>query len=416
MREKTERERAPYWKQIVFVLTAGWIVIWIYRTILTPIYPIISSFFGGASDASLGNISSFYFLGYVCMQIPSGILVDRLGKKKILIPGFLLLGIGTLVVALSQRISTVFIGSILAGVGCGTYYGAAYSLTTKHVPLNKKSLATAIVNSGTAVGSGLGLISSSFFVGEGILPWQSLLYITAILVLIMIVIFQKFIREELPASKKENAPVKKSRSSLKGLFKLPMISAYILYFSTLYAYYLIDTWLPNFLETERGFQGTAIGVTSSLVFFAAIPGALVFSRIADRIPNKKVTIIIFLEIAAAFVLFITVTTSNPFLLIFGIIAYGFLGKLAVEPIIISWLGQYAPRKSIATTYGVFNFFGMSASVLVPSITGMISDATGTKVYAFYLAIGILCAGTLLFYLINRFYEKSKKEFEEKHSS
>ena len=53
MREKTERERAPYWKQIVFVLTAGWIVIWIYRTILTPIYPIISSFFGGASDASL---------------------------------------------------------------------------------------------------------------------------------------------------------------------------------------------------------------------------------------------------------------------------------------------------------------------------------------------------------------------------
>lgn len=416
MREKTERERAPYWKQIVFVLTAGWIVIWIYRTILTPIYPIISSFFGGASDASLGNISSFYFLGYVCMQIPSGILVDRLGKKKILIPGFLLLGIGTLVVALSQRISTVFIGSILAGVGCGTYYGAAYSLTTEHVPLNKKSLATAIVNSGTAVGSGLGLISSSFFVGEGILPWQSLLYITAILVLIMIVIFQKFIREELPASKKENAPVKKSRSSLKGLFKLPMISAYILYFSTLYAYYLIDTWLPNFLETERGFQGTAIGVTSSLVFFAAIPGALVFSRIADRIPNMKVTIIIFLEIAAAFVLFITVTTSNLSLLIFGIIAYGFLGKLAVEPIIISWLGQYAPRKSIATTYGVFNFFGMSASVLVPSITGMISDATGTKVYAFYLAIGILCAGTLLFYLINRFYEKSKKEFEEKHSS
>lgn len=416
MREKTERVRAPYWKQIVFVLTAGWIVIWIYRTILTPIYPIISSFFGGASDASLGNISSFYFFGYVCMQIPSGILVDRLGKKKILIPGFLLLGIGTLVVALSQRISTVFIGSILAGVGCGTYYGAAYSLTTEHVPLNKKSLATAIVNSGTAVGSGLGLISSSFFVGEGILPWQSLLYITAILVLIMIVIFQKFIREELPASKKENAPVKKSRSSLKGLFKLPMISAYILYFSTLYAYYLIDTWLPNFLETERGFQGTAIGVTSSLVFFAAIPGALVFSRIADRIPNKKVTIIIFLEIAAAFVLFITVTTSNQSLLIFGIIAYGFLGKLAVEPIIISWLGQYAPRKSIATTYGVFNFFGMSASVLVPSITGMISDATGTKVYAFYLAIGILCAGTLLFYLINRFYEKSKKEFEEKHSS
>ena len=158
------------------------------------------------------------------------------------------------------------------------------------------------------------------------------------------------------------------------LFKLPMIAAYVLYFSTLYTYYLIDTWLPNFLETERGFQGTGIGIASSLVFFTAIPGALFFSRIADKIPHKKTTIIMLLEILAASVLFMTITTNNQVILIIGIMAYGFFGKLAVEPIIISWLGQFAPKKSIATTYGVFNFFGMSASVIVPSVTGMISDA------------------------------------------
>jgi MFS-type transporter involved in bile tolerance (Atg22 family) len=92
-------------------------------------------------------------------------------------------------------------------------------------------------------------------------------------------------------------------------------------------------------------------------------------------------------------------------------AYGFFGKLAVEPIIISWLGQFAPKKSIATTYGVFNFFGMSASVIVPSVTGMISDATGTKVYAFYLAIGIIVAGTLVFYGINKYYQEKEAAAE-----
>jgi MFS family permease len=81
-RENGLAKRTPYWKQVIYILTIGWIVIWIYRTILTPIYPIISDFFGGASDAQLGHISSFYFLGYVCMQIPSGLLVDRVGKKK----------------------------------------------------------------------------------------------------------------------------------------------------------------------------------------------------------------------------------------------------------------------------------------------------------------------------------------------
>lgn len=70
MREKTERERAPYWKQIVFVLTAGWIVIWIYRTILTPIYPIISSFFWRSKRCKSGKYFQLLFFR-ICMYADS---------------------------------------------------------------------------------------------------------------------------------------------------------------------------------------------------------------------------------------------------------------------------------------------------------------------------------------------------------
>ncbi|MBO0473727.1 hypothetical protein IGL98_001082 [Enterococcus sp. DIV0840] len=406
--QKKQNGRTPYWKQIIYILTIGWIVIWIYRTVLTPIYPIISDYFGGATDAQLGHISSFYFLGYVCMQIPSGLLVDKLGKKQILIPGFLLFGLGALVVGLAQNIGIVFIGSILAGLGCGTYYGVAYSLTAEYVPVSKRSLSTAIVNSGTAIGSGLGLISSSYLVGTGVLPWQALIFATIVLILLSVVMFLRFIRLEKPKKGISTQVDLKKQTSIKALFKPRMISAYILYFSTLYTYYLIDTWLPNFLETEKGFSGTSVGLASSLVFFTAIPGALIFSRIADGIPRKKVQLIILLEVLAASVLFITVTTTNQTILVIGIMAYGFFGKLAVEPIIISWLGESAPRGSIATMYGVFNFFGMSASVIVPSLTGKISDITGSKLYAFYLAILIIAIGTLLFYLINRFIGDKNK--------
>ncbi|WP_086312120.1 hypothetical protein A5821_003394 [Enterococcus sp. 7F3_DIV0205] len=398
---KRLNRQTPYWKQIIYILTIGWIVIWIYRTVLTPIYPIISDYFGGATDAQLGQISSFYFLGYVCMQIPSGLLVDKLGKKQILIPGFLLFGLGALIVGVAQNIGVVFIGSVLAGLGCGTYYGVAYSLTAEYVPVSKRSLSTAIVNSGTAIGSGLGLISSSYLVGTGVLPWQALIFATIVLILLSVVMFLRFIRLEKPKKPVITQPEMKKRISIRALFKPRMISAYILYFSTLYTYYLIDTWLPNFLETEKGFSGTSVGLASSLVFFTAIPGALIFSRIADGIPKKKIQLIILLEILAASVLFLTVTTTNQTILVIGIMAYGFFGKLAVEPIIISWLGESAPRGSIATMYGVFNFFGMSASVIVPSLTGKISDITGSKLYAFYLAILIIGVGTLLFYVINR---------------
>lgn len=47
-----------------------------------------------------------------------------------------------------------YIGSVLDRIGCGIYYGVAYYLIGEYMPKEKKSLATAIVNSGTESGSG----------------------------------------------------------------------------------------------------------------------------------------------------------------------------------------------------------------------------------------------------------------------
>lgn len=52
-----------------------------YRTVLTPIFPELQQTIGIHTDMQMGLISSFYFFGYTGMQIPAGILVDKLGKK-----------------------------------------------------------------------------------------------------------------------------------------------------------------------------------------------------------------------------------------------------------------------------------------------------------------------------------------------
>lgn len=83
MTDKTKSSLA-YWKKIVILLCMGWVTIWIYRSALSPVYPQIrASLNGNASDTALGSISSFYFLGYVVMQIPAGFLVDKIGKTCI---------------------------------------------------------------------------------------------------------------------------------------------------------------------------------------------------------------------------------------------------------------------------------------------------------------------------------------------
>lgn len=405
-----ERGGLAYWKQIIILMCSGWVTIWIYRAALSPVYPQINESLGGnISDTALGSIASFYFFGYVIMQIPAGFLVDKIGKKTVLLPGFVVFALAALLISQASSISMIYTGSFLAGIGCGSFYGSAYSLTSQNIPKEKKSFSTAIVNSGSAVGSGFGMILSSFIVIQMNMPWQTMMYLSAFLIVCMTIAFALVIRsnkedvaflESQAAAEEETTDQPKEKVSLSTLFSLRMLFTYVLYFATCYAYYMTVTWLPNFLGTERGFQGVAIGFSSSLVAFASIPGALFFSRLADKYTHKKVTFIVILEVLAALMLLVTVQATNSTFLMIALILYGFLGKLAVEPIIISWLGENAPKVGVGTTLGVFNFFGMMSSVIAPTLTGSISDATGSKVMGFYIAIILLIGGTFLFLTVN----------------
>lgn len=405
-----ERGGLAYWKQIIILMCSGWVTIWIYRAALSPVYPQINESLGGnISDTALGSIAIFYFFGYVIMQIPAGFLVDKIGKKTVLLPGFVVFALAALLISQASSISMIYTGSFLAGIGCGSFYGSAYSLTSQNIPKEKKSFSTAIVNSGSAVGSGFGMILSSFIVIQMNMPWQTMMYLSAFLIVCMTIAFALVIRsnkedvaflESQAAAEEETTDQPKEKVSLSTLFSLRMLFTYVLYFATCYAYYMTVTWLPNFLGTERGFQGVAIGFSSSLVAFASIPGALFFSRLADKYMHKKVTFIVILEVLAALMLLVTVQATNSTFLMIALILYGFLGKLAVEPIIISWLGENAPKVGVGTTLGVFNFFGMMSSVIAPTLTGSISDATGSKVMGFYIAIILLIGGTFLFLTVN----------------
>ncbi|HAT4996725.1 MFS transporter [Serratia marcescens] len=396
-----------YWKKIVVVLCLGWAVIWIYRTVLTPIFPEIQQTIGAHSNAEMGLIASFYFFAYTGMQIPAGILVDKFGKKVVLIPGFCLFIIATLLIGNATSLTMVYAGSLLAGMGCGSYYGSAYSLSSENIPLERRGLATAVINSGSALGMAIGLIASSLLVKSFNMNWQIMLFIITGLLVVMTLVFAVVIKgsqPRAPAAVSQTvapaalAPEEDGQAS--GLFSLRMISAYAMYFATCYGYYMIVTWLPSFLQQERGFEGVAIGFSSALVAFASVPGALFFSRMSDRFRNKKVQLIIFLELCAAVMLVCTVISPDSTMLLISLILYGLLGKLAVDPIMISFVADNAPKKGYGTSFGVFNFFGMSSSVIAPFLTGVISDSTGSKVMGFYISAAILLVGTAIFFTVN----------------
>ena len=395
-----------YWKRLVFTFCMGWTIIWIYRAMLSPIYPEIQQTIGQQTNAAMGIIASCYFFGYTALQIPSGYLVDKFGQKKELIPGFIIIALGVFSIATATSIMPIYIGAVLAGVGCGTYYGSAYSLTSQHVPQEKKGLQTAIVNSGSALGMILGMTGSSYFVKTMGLPWQTMVVISGCLIAFLVLWFFFVIIDPSKAVMAETttagaAAVEEETESKGSMFRPSLLTCYFLYFTTCYAYYMIVTWLPKFLEAERAIKGGMIGLTVSMIAVTAVPGALYFARLSDKKRDKKASIILFLEITAFILVAISMFVPDTTSLVVVLLLYGFLGKMAVDPVLISYVSDQADKKTMATTLGTFNFFGMSSSVVAPALTGYIIDKTGSGVGGFYLGAILLLVGAVVFFLTNR---------------
>lgn len=403
-----------YWKRLVFTFCMGWTIIWIYRAMLSPIYPEIQSTIGPQTNAAMGIIASCYFFGYTALQIPSGFLVDKFGQKKVLIPGFIIFAAGVFSIASATSIMPIYVGAVLAGVGCGTYYGSAYSLTSQHVPAEKKGLQTAIVNSGSALGMILGMTGSSYFVKTMGLPWQTMVIISGCLLVFLVLWFFFVIIEPskvAPAiaasSNRKNEEAAEVVEKSKGsMFRPSLVTCYFLYFTTCYAYYMIVTWLPKFLEAERAIKGGMIGLTVSMIAVTAVPGALYFARMSDKKREKKANIILFLEIAAFVLIAVSMFVPDTTSLVIILLLYGFLGKMAVDPVLISYVSDQADKKTMATTLGTFNFFGMSSSVVAPALTGYIMDKTGSGVWGFYLGAILLLVGAIVFYVTNSRTQKN----------
>jgi putative ABC transport system permease protein len=74
--------------------------------------------------------------------------------------------------------------------------------------------------------------------------------------------------------------------------------------------------------------------------------------------------------------------------------------LAVDPLIVPHVTEQFDDSALSTGLGVFNFFGMSASVVAPFVTGLLQDALGSQVFGFYIAATLLFVSSTLFRLVN----------------
>ena len=96
----------------------------------------------GLTAASLGNLSAFYFYSYVAIQIPTGLLADRWGPRKVLTAGAALTAAGTLLFALAPSVAYANAGRLAIGAAAGVAFVAMLKLAGHWMPPQRFAFAS----------------------------------------------------------------------------------------------------------------------------------------------------------------------------------------------------------------------------------------------------------------------------------
>ncbi|EOD2836682.1 TPA: MFS transporter [Raoultella ornithinolytica] len=391
----------PAWWVTIFLFWLGWIFMYADRTVLNPVMGELEKEFG-LSGTQLGLMNSVFYFSYALLQVPAGILGDKIGKKKVLIPGFLLFGAFTAVTGWAKSWSTLLFARVVTGAGEGTYYGPQYGLSSEQIPKKYRSLGSAIINSGMAFGIALGLMASSWLVYDQGYSWRTPFFVMSIPTLLTGLAIWLFVKEK-KRQPVEAGGVAKPKSKFTDLFKnRNLLLVYLMVFCSLFGFFVILTWLPYYLQSERGIAGSETGFITSLVAWISIPGALLFSSLSDRLGKRKPLILVLVPVAILSMLSI-IWMPNMTGVIVALCVYGLVGKLALDPVLVALVADSVDENSYSSAFGLFNFIGMSSSILAPVIAGAARDMTGSLASSFYVSAALLVAG-----LVGMLFLKEKK--------
>lgn len=391
----------PAWWVTIFLFWLGWIFMYADRTVLNPVMGELEKEFG-LSVTQLGLMNSVFYFSYALLQVPAGILGDKIGKKKVLIPGFLLFGAFTAVTGWAKSWSTLLFARVVTGAGEGTYYGPQYGLSSEQIPKKYRSLGSAIINSGMAFGIALGLMASSWLVYDQGYSWRTPFFVMSIPTLLTGLAIWLFVKEK-KRQPVEAGGVAKPKSKFTDLFKnRNLLLVYLMVFCSLFGFFVILTWLPYYLQSERGIAGSETGFITSLVAWISIPGALLFSSLSDRLGKRKPLILVLVPVAILSMLSI-IWMPNMTGVIVALCVYGLVGKLALDPVLVALVADSVDENNYSSAFGLFNFIGMSSSILAPVIAGAARDMTGSLASSFYVSAALLVVG-----LVGMLFLKEKK--------
>lgn len=250
------------------------------------------------SAAVLGGISATYFYIYTVMQIPTGILVDTLGPRRILTLGGILAGTGSFMFGIAESISMLATGRLLVGLGVSVTFIAMLKLHAAW--FHDRHFGTFTGLSILLGNLGAVLAAAPLAWALGMISWRSVFEITGLLLLTLGLLSWYFVRNTpadagLPSMRELDGhaahPVH-SGHWRDGLVRIvrnrATWPAFWVNFGLSGSYFAFaGLWAVPYLTATYDITRSAATMYTSLLLAGFALGALVIGTLSDRLGRRR---------------------------------------------------------------------------------------------------------------------------------
>jgi MFS family permease len=367
----------------------------------------------GISAVMFGYLSSAYNWSYAVLQLPSGLLLDRFGVRRVGIVSTAIWSIASFAAAISTGIGGLFAARLLLGIGEAPTFPAYAKATGYWFPKDERSLATATFDAAAKFSSAIGVpvlgIVLLYF------GWRWNFALTGLISVVFFALFYAVYKnpsEDTRLSAREREyiaqggaqPEDRARAAkgapLLYLLQQRRVWGLVLGFASYnYSFYLLLTWLPSYLSSTHHIDllhsalYTSVPWIIATVLDLAVGGWLVDSLIQRGRNAVRVRQAVLIGGTAMGLGILGAANAHSAASALFWISLSIGGLSAASPVGWSIPSLIAPKESVGTLGGILNFGNQLAGIAAPIATGYIVQATHSFFWAFaaagiFLIVGI----------------------------
>ena len=374
------------------------------------------------SDEAYAFGAGVFFIGYLLFEVPSNLLLERIGARKTLLRIMVLWGLcATALMFVYTPIQFYILRFLLGAFEAGFFPGIILYLTY-WFPGARRGKAIAIFMTATALTQVIaGPVSGAILkYMDGVLGhhgWQWMFVMQGLPAVFLGVVAFFYLQDKpeqarwLSDSEKValrqhldgdmQAVKTASHGSIWELLRDPKVyTLAFVYGSFLGAAYTMIFWMPTLIKGWGVADVLLVGILSAIPPMFGVAGAVLIGRSSDRHLERRWHFCAALAFASTGLMLTIIFRGNLVGSLIGLCVMYF-GQAASTPLFFTGVSEYIPKKTAAGGIALISSLGNLGPAVMPVIASWVRTMTGTQTASLYLVMGMYLLAAIILALVLR---------------